>query len=85
MGLATSNRKASPSLSELVTQYASTLAAQGRLATAMEYLDLVRRLAGPPAGCSTCLKRRGLQQQALRAQLATLRCPVHAAHPQHLA
>lgn len=41
MGLATNNKKASPSLSELVTSYASLLAAQGRMSTALEYLDLV--------------------------------------------
>lgn len=41
MGLATNNHKASPSLSDLVTRYAATLAAQGRLSTAMEYLDMV--------------------------------------------
>lgn len=41
LGLATNNKKASSSLSELVTSYASILVAQGRMATALDYLDLV--------------------------------------------
>eukprot|EP00798_Chlamydomonas_sp_ICE-L_P017883 gene17883-24274_t len=40
-GLATGNKKASNSLAELVTNYASMLAAQGRLTTALEYLEHV--------------------------------------------
>ncbi|KAJ9529449.1 hypothetical protein QJQ45_013699 [Haematococcus lacustris] len=41
MGLATGNKKASGALADLVTRYASTLAAQGCMATALDYLDYV--------------------------------------------
>lgn len=41
MGMARNNKKASPSLSELVTSYASILAAQGKMDMALEYLDMV--------------------------------------------
>jgi protein transport protein SEC31 len=37
-GMATNNKNASAVLSELVTSYASMLASQGRMTTAMEYL-----------------------------------------------
>lgn len=41
MGLATGNKKASGALSDLVTSYASILAAQGRMSTALDYLEYV--------------------------------------------
>lgn len=41
LGMATGQRTASPMLGELVTHYADLLAAQGRMATALHYLDMV--------------------------------------------
>ncbi|KAF8071322.1 SEC31B [Scenedesmus sp. PABB004] len=41
LGLATNTATASPSLADLVTTYASTLATQGRLGAALRYLDMV--------------------------------------------
>lgn len=41
LGMATGQRTASPVLGELVTRYASLLAAEGRMGTALQYLDMV--------------------------------------------
>mmetsp|Transcript_24380 Transcript_24380/g.43410 ORF Transcript_24380/g.43410 Transcript_24380/m.43410 type:complete len:1160 (-) Transcript_24380:43-3522(-) len=41
LGMATGQRTASPLLGELVTCYADRLAAEGRMATALHYLDMV--------------------------------------------
>mmetsp|Transcript_32134 Transcript_32134/g.91150 ORF Transcript_32134/g.91150 Transcript_32134/m.91150 type:complete len:1157 (-) Transcript_32134:57-3527(-) len=41
LGMATGQRTASPALAELVTRYASLLAAEGRMAMALHYLDIV--------------------------------------------
>ena len=55
LGLATGHRTASPVLGELVTRYASLLAAHGSMASALQYLDMV---PGEACAATSVLKHR---------------------------
>ncbi len=62
MGLATNSKAASGALSDLVTRYAGLLVAQGRMATALQYLQLV---PGEAASSVAVLKDRIYRWAAL--------------------